>query len=144
MTLTEPLVFYIQTLSCIAMTSVIWMVQLNHYPTFRYIDADRFKEFQLFHMRSITIVVAPLMILEFISGILCVMLEPSQVWYWVNLAGILVTWAATQFLSIPCHNRLISERHALTIEKLINTNWIRTVTWSLRSILLIILAFKNL
>lgn len=141
--LTEPIVFYIQTLSCLCMTSVIWLVQVNHYPAFRYIDKDRFQEFARFHVSSITGVVAPLMIIEFISGVLLIMLTPKNYAYIGNFIGILIIWISTQFLSIPCHNRLVEGYDSISIERLIKTNWIRTITWSLRAGLLIYLAFKG-
>lgn len=143
MVLSETLLYSIQILSCAAMTAVIWQVQLNHYPSFFYIDIDKFQEYQRFHMRSITLVVAPIMTIEIISGVLCVMLKPGHVWYWLNLIGILSIWLATWFFSIPNHNRLLTEKNDQTIKQLIKTNWIRTLIWSMRLCLLIYLAFKN-
>jgi hypothetical protein len=141
--LTEPLVFSIQALSCFSMTAVIWLVQVNHYPSFRYIDKDSFREFARFHVSSITAVVAPLMIIEFITSILLMMLSPKNLFYIGNFLGILVIWIATQFLSIPCHNRLLKGYDIVSINRLVKTNWIRTITWSLRSILIGYLAFKG-
>lgn len=141
--LTEPIVFYIQTLSCLSMTSVIWLVQVNHYPAFRYIDKEKFQEFARFHVSSITGVVAPLMIIEFISGILLIILLPKSFAYILNFIGILIIWTSTQFLSIPCHNRLVDGFDSVSIERLIKTNWIRTITWSIRAIFLVYLAFKG-
>jgi hypothetical protein len=62
----DPQVFAFLTQLAVswALLSLIWIVQLVHYPSFQFIDANRFISFQHFHMQSITYVVAPLMFLE--------------------------------------------------------------------------------
>ena len=50
------------------MVSIIWLVQILHYPTFLYIDNERYTEFQNFHMKNISFLIIPLMLLEFLTG----------------------------------------------------------------------------
>lgn len=141
--LTEPIMLYFQTLTCVSMTSLIWQIQVNHYPSFEYVDKERFTDFAHFHVRRITPIVAPLMIIELITSVLLLMLSPKNPWYILNTLGVAIIWFATQFLSIPCHNKLIMGFDLQSIKKLVKTNWIRTILWTARSILLITLAFKG-
>jgi hypothetical protein len=46
-----------------------------------------------------------------------------------------VIWLSTVFLQVPCHNRLVSGFDQATYERLVNSNWIRTIAWSLRGAL---------
>jgi hypothetical protein len=41
------------------------------------------------------------------------------------------------FLQVPAHRRLGRGRDADTVDRLVATNWIRTVGWSTRSIIAI-------
>ena len=41
-------------------------------------------------------------------------------------------WASTFFLQVPCHLRLSAGWDAATHRLLVQSNWIRTVLWSVR------------
>ena len=55
------------------MVGVIWVIQLVHYPSFRFTDREKYVSFQIFHMRKISFIVMPVMVLEFLSGLLLVL-----------------------------------------------------------------------
>ena len=46
--------FYLHLVATSIMIGVIWVVQLVHYPSFHYIDRNRYGLFQQFHMRYIS------------------------------------------------------------------------------------------
>jgi hypothetical protein len=59
---------------------------------------------------------------------------------WIAIAGLVAVgmiWASTIFLQVPCHNRLLSGFDLDTYRRLVNTNWIRTLLWSLRGAVLV-------
>jgi hypothetical protein len=119
------------------MTGVIWIVQLVHYPSFRYISAQSFAEFSAFHQQMITWVVGPAMVFELITGIYLLttpLLSPLVV---INLLLILAIWASTFFLSVPIHGKLTHAYDLPLIESLVLTNWPRTLLWSVRAMGLI-------
>jgi len=43
---------------------------------------------------------------------------------------ILIAWISTFFIQIPIHNRLEDGKDDQQIQKLISSNWIRTVCWT--------------
>jgi hypothetical protein len=121
---------------------VIWTIQLVHYPSFLYVDKQRFQDFSKFHADAITPIVLPLMFVELISA--CVLLVNSENYgsystnCCINVASIAAIWAWTFVVSVPCHERLSAKGwHEPTVVWLINSNWIRTVLWSMRSAVLL-------
>jgi hypothetical protein len=120
---------------CALMTGLIWVVQLVHYPTFRFISEEVFQDFSLFHTTKITIIVMPAMLLELASALLLSVFIPIPL-IWLNLVLNLSLFALTFFLSVPLHSKLAESKDKNSIEKLIKTNWPRTIIWTLRSVLL--------
>jgi hypothetical protein len=133
----DPQVFAFLTQLAVswALLSLIWIVQLVHYPSFQFIDANRFISFQHFHMQSITYVVAPLMFLELgVTIWLCYQHQFGWV-YVLLLAIVLLVWASTFFIQVPLHNGLMGGKDEGLIRRLVNTNWIRTALWSLKAMI---------
>ena len=126
----------IHLISAAFMTGLIWVIQLLHYPAFADVAESGFNDFHRRHTARITWIVAPVMAIELFTGIALVFYFPGQVLAKLNLLLILVTWLSTAFMSVPCHNQLSLKRDQMQIEKLVKTNWPRTVIWSVRLILL--------
>lgn len=124
------------------MTGLIWIIQLIQYPSYNYIDQKKFTAFQKFHTQTITFIVGPIMILELLTGILLLLQPKFSFTIVINLAGILVIWLCTLFFSIPLHSHLSHNYNSEKVQTLILTNWIRTLAWTIRSILLIVFLFK--
>jgi len=118
--------------ACFFMTGVIWIVQILVYPNFRIVPPEAINQFHDHHSRQITRLVAPVMTLEFATGII-LYLHDAGFGFFVNLGSILALWGLTIIVSVPLHNK-ISKNTAAVIEKLIATNWARTIIWSARSI----------
>ena len=119
---------------CLMMTGLIWIVQLVHYPSFRFIPPEKFRAFSHFHVTRISIIVLPLMLIELISGFWLFWQNMAFNPWGMNFALILVIWICTFFLSIPCHASLLKQHNPQKIQWLIVTNWPRTLLWSLRSL----------
>jgi hypothetical protein len=63
-------------------------------------------------------------------------LRPASVpgwsaWLAAGLVGAI--WCSTAFLQVPIHNQLAQGYDAGLVSRLVTTNWIRTVAWTLRS-----------
>lgn len=58
--------------------------------------------------------------------------------YPLHLVGIGALWASTFLLQVPCHNRLGQAYHPATHQRLVRTNWIRTLIWTSRLLLLLL------
>lgn len=127
-------------LATVYMTGVIWFVQVVHYPLFAEADLTKFPAYAKRHQAATTRVVAPAMLVEGLTAVVICLLRPDGVPAWQPFAGmalLAVIWASTLFLQIPCHERLGRGFDAMVHRRLVSTNWIRTVAWSLRSALAI-------
>lgn len=126
--------------SCFFMTGVIWTIQVVHYPSFSF-AREQFGQFHKFHSNRITWIVLPAMSVELISAIALVYFDPSTFWI-SNLGGVLIIWGATAALSVPQHGKLAAGFDPIATKRLTLTNWVRTITWTVRSSLLAILLYK--
>ena len=131
------LLIIIQLLVTSLLTGLVWVVQLVHYPGFRYVDQTQFIDFQYHHMRSILYIVGPLMLIELALALwLQVEFWGKSGIYSVSAATVLliVIWLVTFLVSSPIHGQLATQGYDEKLTtKLVNTNWIRTVAWSVRT-----------
>ena len=115
--------------STIAMCAIIWFVQLVHYPLFARVGTREFREYEAEHVRRITWVVAPLMLIELASSVWLVIDERS-VTSIAGLALVAVIWASTLLLQVPLHGRLSEGFDAELARRLVRSNWLRTLAWT--------------
>lgn len=119
------------------MTSVIWIIQLIHYPAFHYISDKDWRTFHQMHMKGITPIVAPLMIIEFLFSLLWIYYDLG-IFPTLNLIMLIVIWGSTFFIQVPLHQQITNNMDHMLIQKLIKTNWMRTGLWTIKSLLIAI------
>jgi hypothetical protein len=110
-----------------------------HYPGFKYIDERKFVEFEAFHQRRISFVVVPLMLAEITTSALLVWGQPEPTPKWMPVTGLVlvgVVWLSTFVLQVPLHSQLAKGMRVKTIRRMVVNNWVRTIAWSGRGILL--------
>lgn len=129
------ILIFIHISTCLLMTGIIWIVQVVHYPTFRFIDNKSFSSFSKFHAKSISSIVIPIMLVEIATVAILLVNFPSKALF-INLTLLLITWLVTFLVSVPLHKELQKQKSSQNIEKLIKSNWIRTSLWTFRSIFL--------
>ena len=124
---------------------LIWTIQLVHYPSMRYISKNKFPEYHNFHSIRISILAMPLMLAELVTSIMLWyqnLNNAIQAIFLINLIIVVLIWFSTFLIQVPLHNALSKEKNTEKLSKLIYTNWIRTILWTSRSILMILfLAF---
>lgn len=140
----DLILILVQFATCAFMTGLIWTIQVLHYPAFAFVAKDSFLKFHAFHTRNISFIVMPMMILELLSAILLALRSPHPPLLVVNALALFVIWLVTFFVSVPLHNSLAKGMGHQAIEKLVITNWARTLIWSLRFILLFYFILQNL
>jgi len=119
----------------LALASVLWVVQLVVYPAFLWIDPVRFPLWHNGYTGAITWVVAPLIVLQAVgvAGRFWFMAQTELLWY-VEAACTLIAWAVTVFVSVPIHASLQvdlpSASRLAAMRRLVQTNWLRTLPWS--------------
>ena len=136
------LVFQIHLLCTHAMIGLIWFVQIVHYPMFDGVGSEQFTDYQIRHMRLTTYAVSPFMIGEFITLFWLFSIPEffSNQLFLISAALFVLIWASTALLQVPCHNRLLKAFESSVHRKLVTSNWIRTIAWSLRGMLLILMS----
>lgn len=137
-------VFVVHIFSSFFMTGLIWLVQLLHYPSYKYINSDQFTAYQTFHTQTITFIVGPMMVAEIFSGLYLMMQMNWEKIYLVNFVLLMIIWLATAILSVPNHGKLALGYDLGVVDYLIRTNWIRTLAWTIHSGILVYLLLKTL
>lgn len=117
-----------------ALFGLIWIVQLVHYPSFHFVAADRFIAFHRHHTRSISFIVLPLMLMELGLGAVLVWQSNLDWKYIIALIIVGLIWASTFLIQVPDHNALGEGKDDLLIDRLVKTNWIRTVLWTAKAL----------
>ncbi len=115
---------------------LIWIIQLVHYPSFRFIDSTKFTDFHRHHTRSITVIVMPLMLAELIISFLLGYQNGFRFLETTVLIMVIGIWLSTFLIQIPLHDRLSTGDNSKVVTKLVNTNWIRTFLWTIKAIIL--------
>ncbi|QGJ70596.1 Hypothetical protein PBC10988_22930 [Planctomycetales bacterium 10988] len=140
------LIFLVNLLTTTLMTGVIWIVQIVHYPLFSSVGESFFPAYALQHQSKISPVVAPLMILELGTAVLMLLYPPKEIsigWVWFGLALVGVIWISTFTLQVPIHGRLGERFDSSDHITLVLTNWIRTIAWTIRTGLLLWIAWES-
>ena len=122
------------------MIGIIWFVQVVHYPLYTRINPDAFPNYEVAHVNLVTLVVGPMMFLEAITAILLMVSPPNNVPLWllgVGLGLVVVIWGVTVFINVPQHNALSYSFDVDVHRQLVLWNWVRTIAWSLRGLILL-------
>jgi hypothetical protein len=136
MTLTER----VQLATSFSMLGLIWLIQLVHYPAFHSIEASKFSAFHAMHSSKISLIVAPLMLAELGAAVFLCFQPPA---FGVRVQAVLlvltlVAWISTFFLQVPLHGALGNGNDSETINRLVQTNWIRTAAWTVKAVVLFV------
>jgi hypothetical protein len=121
-----------------ALAGLIWTIQLVHYPLFDLVDRSRFTEFEASHSSRISFIVGPLMGVELLCALAIVWKLPMEVsrgLAWGSLGLLIVVHATTVLCSVPAHSILGQGFDEAAHQRLVVTNWIRTLGWTTRALL---------
>lgn len=120
------------------LVGLIWFVQVVHYPLMAQVGRGEFRGYELVHTRRTTWVVVVPMVVELVTAAVLVAWRPFHVpaaSAWLGLGLVLVIWLSTFWLQVPEHERLAAGFDEAAHARLVAYNWVRTVAWSLRGVL---------
>ncbi|MAO65289.1 MAG: hypothetical protein CL666_09845 [Balneola sp.] len=140
----QELIFLTNTFTSFFMMGLIWLVQLVHYPSFRFVSEQNYLDFQNHHVHSIDKIVIPIMIIEITTSFALSWYEGFLSLNALGFLIVLMIWISTGLFSVPAHSKLESGKDLEAINKLVSTNWIRTILWTLKSGLSFYLLMKML
>ncbi|MCE3011282.1 MAG: hypothetical protein LW875_11800 [Proteobacteria bacterium] len=115
-----------------ALVGLIWVVQLVHYPLMKYVASEKWTEFHQAHTFWITPIAGPLMLGQLISAAGLFAQDP----WLAGFSGL--HFLFTFGVSVPLHHQLSQEMKNDLIHKLVRTNWLRTVSWTVHAVYLLI------
>ena len=133
--------FQISLALTIFSTGIAWVIQTIVYPMFAEMGASRFAETHIRFMRSLTLFVYLPMQMAFLATLGMFWYRPITIPF--IFVGVLLALDVTILVSTfrrlsSMHYQLAKEGHNQElIEKLISFSWLRTIAWTLKSILLI-------
>ena len=128
------------------LTGLIWLVQVVHYPGFLLVGKEAGNAYQEHHTRSISRVVIPFMLAELVVAV-WLFFSPFlfQVLSYLNRAAfglLLIIWLVTFLGAVPLHSSLSKNGYdSATIKNLIKFNLARTIAWTLRTLVLLLLIY---
>jgi hypothetical protein len=87
------------------------------------------------------------MIVELATAIALLYFKPENIdvrLIWCGLIMVALLWASTFFLQVPLHDKLSAGFSAENHAALVGGNWVRTVLWSLRGVLVLYFLWLSL
>ena len=126
--------FLINAAASLFMCGVIWFVQLVHYPSFRQSQSPVFINLHRAHVSRTGLVVIPPMIIELGSS--AWLAARAEFLTSLNMAGLILVvalWISTFLIQVPIHRKLQQGFNRLLVDRLVKSNWIRTLLWSLKA-----------
>ncbi|MEX2584958.1 MAG: hypothetical protein WD315_01110 [Balneolaceae bacterium] len=129
-------IFLLNIASSLVLTGAIWMVQLNGYNALARIHREDFKK----HHRSLAgralLLILPLMVLELVTSIyLVIYTETLLLYHLTGLIMVIAIWISTLLLHLPMQLRLHKGFDEELVHKLRDTNWLRVILWSSKSVI---------
>ena len=110
------------------LVGVILMTQILSYPLLLKLSKSDFYDYYNSYTKRISFIVIPLMIFEVLLSIILNTILNNFYLFASNIL-LLIIWGSTFFIQVPIHNKLSSNHSYSLINKLIFTNWIRTIAW---------------
>jgi len=124
------------------MVGLIWFVQIVHYPLFAQVGVNFFPEYETAHNRLTTWVVGPPMLVEGATALVLLLSKSERIpldQVWLGVLLLLVIWVSTALLQVPQHEILTRGFDPEAYRFLVTSNWVRTVAWTLRGVLVLMM-----
>jgi uncharacterized membrane protein len=122
------------------MVGLVWFVQVVHYPLFRAVGEGGFPAYEWANIRLTSFVAAPVMLLELATGVVLLWTRPDYVTVvqaWLGMALLGMVWLSTVLVQARAHRALAGGFDQRHLARLLTTNWIRTVGWTSRGVLVL-------
>jgi hypothetical protein len=130
------------TSATLIMVGLIWFVQRVHYPLLAKFEVGQQREVGNEHQRRTSQVVALPMLIEGVSTLVLLVDRPEQVTLvlpWLGAFLLAISLGSTIFLSVPLHQKMVDQPSAEIGVKLVATNWPRTMSWTIRGVVCLVM-----
>lgn len=133
--MTSELFRNLQLMTTGSLVTLIWMIQILHYPMFLYLNKETFHETMRFHQNRISYIVIPLMVTELFLSLYALASETSLNNI-LSLGCVIAIWASTFLIQVPLHAKLTFYDEKI-IKSLINGNFLRTALWTIHFFIIV-------
>jgi hypothetical protein len=127
------------------LVGMIWFVQLIHFPLYKAAAEKDAAAFEKAHTGLMIQLMFPMMIVELVTATLLLLYRPGRMTAGEVLFGLILIagiWLATTFLVVPAHQKLSQGFDDAALHRLLVFNWLRTLGWSLRGLLMFFACFR--
>lgn len=141
------IIFLAQILATFFMLGLIWFVQIVHYPLLASIPQEIFSNYETRNVFLTTVVVGLPMLTELITAWLLIWKRTpliSRKVLWINFVVLVIIWLTSFSMQVPIHIQLMQAFDPAAHHYLVYSNWIRTILWSIRAILLSFILYRLL
>jgi hypothetical protein len=132
-------VFHCHLAVTCALVGLIWTVQIVVYPLFDRVGRAVFASWHQAYVERIGRVVGPLMLMEMGTAGWLLWAGWRDPVFVSSVALLGFIWVTTALVQVPLHRRLAGGFEGAAHQRLVRTNWLRTLAWSLRGLLLFLL-----
>ena len=136
--MSDLLVLLVQFAATWTMVGIIWFVQVVHYPLFSRVDGPGSGAYAVENQRRTSWVVGPPMAAEGVTALWLAASPPGGVGRVLPVVGLVLlalVLGSTVLLQVPEHARLVDGHEPSTVRRLVSGNWVRTVGWTARGVL---------
>lgn len=143
----DEAVLYAHLAATMFMVGLIWFVQVVHYPLMAAVGEQQFVAYEDRHRTLTGMVVGPPMAVEGVTTLLLFFAPPDGVGRTLPLVAglvLVVVLGSTVLVQVPLHGRLSRGFESAAARRLVTTNWVRTVGWSARGGLAIVMLARHL
>lgn len=116
---------------------IVWYTQIIHYPLYRKIK-EGFVEYERSHIRRSAFMIGPLMLIEAITATMLVGLSEGLLakFALINFIFVALIWLSTFLFQVTQHQKLSVRFSRRILNNLIASNWIRTMIWTGKGIIM--------
>ena len=134
------LIPHLHTAMTLYMTGFIWFVQIVHYPLKVFISEEDWIIYERMHTRKTLFVTLPFMLIELASLVYITVISENPFSWEMIIFQVCtaIVWISTLGIQVPIHGKLEQEYNLVNVHRLIKTNWIRTIAWSIKAVTLVI------
>ena len=117
------------------LVGLIWVIQVVVYPQLRRIGDGEFVAYHFSHCWRIGLLIVPLVTIEAATAAALLYQGHREGQFLASVVLLPVIWLSTIFVQAPMHARLMRGANSGIVRRLIATNWVRTLAWTARGVL---------
>jgi len=122
------------------LAGLTWYIQIVHYPLFIFIERKSFLEYHIYHLKKNAYMIFAPMLVEGTFAILFTFDYPLTVSSLIPFLCLCIStamWLITFSKLVPLQDSLtVDGLNKEVVEQLIKLNWIRTIGWSVKALIL--------